>query len=239
MSMTATEIGTAIAGKPDVAECQRLQRELQQRTSWVSARLDAITPSGRPEIVPDPPARQEALLKGTEALLELNRELEQLRVENDQLERLGLLLHEAEERALTAEARRAIPAAIKRLPKLIQRVHDAQASYDDALAELQAALTVCNDFDRLPNRAMPYDDAMLENILKIREAAWTARMLHVTHSVHALDDRDRYPKSWPYLWVRRGDTVRQRLPPKREEWEDWSNSVPGSLRDSRARIGAR
>lgn len=234
-TMTATEIGAAIAKNPSSAECDGLSRELDARNREVKARIEAIAPNDKPER--DPPARREALLTSTEAVLALDRELELLRIELDQIDRLGYLLHEARERALTEEARRDIPIAARKLPKLMDRARQAAAAYDATLAELQAVLDVCREFDRLESREMPYSDDVLRELLEIREAAWRARLVHVPHDVHPHEGRAKHPKSWPLVYAQHGDAIRRRNPPRVEEWEDWHDGgAVGSLRHYRQAV---
>jgi len=200
-NMTATEIGAALARKPSSTECHELVRACEPRRVELRARLSAITPSNMPQIIPDPPAVAEAMLKGPAAVLELNRERELALIELDQLDRLEGLCNAAAQEARMAELRKAIPAAVKSVPALADHVRESLSAFEAAVAALQDALRIVGEFD---NAGVPYpfDDDGLAALLELRNRCWFPAQFEVPHNIPPFIEGDQEIPSVPPTTVK-------------------------------------
>ncbi|MBX5462981.1 MAG: hypothetical protein IRZ28_18070 [Steroidobacteraceae bacterium] len=192
--MNSSEIAAELGRVKTSADARRLYRECEGRIAELNARAAEITPASIPSL-PHPPERQRALLTSPEAIKQLDDELTSISLEVDHLLQLKTLAFEAAERVELDEIRRGIPEARKRLPKLMREVREAMSRYDSALATLDDALNLLCAYDRA-GLEFPLSDEELAEVLRLRDEVWRIRTLNPP----GLDDRERFPLSWPLMF---------------------------------------
>lgn len=203
--MKASEIAAKLAKKPTPAElielvnaCSRRRDEIRTRQSAIGERSSTMGPT---------PERARAVRLGPDAVAALDAEIEALEEEHQYLNALEGQLYEAREAVLTAEARNAIPGAVRDLPGVVGRVHAAAERFDAAIAELNTLVATLSHYERMPDRRMPIGDRELAALLEARDLVWKVRHVAV------LVPPDGYEKSCELYYEKRGaDTTIVRRP---------------------------
>jgi hypothetical protein len=223
MTMDATQIGTRLASKGlTAAECHPLVLACGQRRDAIRERLAAIAPS-RSMHLPQPAERAAALAKSPAAVVDLDREVELLRVEFAQLDHLEGVIHAREVELRLEDLRRAYPQALRAVPRQVEALERAMASFDAAVAALQTTFLTIAERCGLPDgEQLPFDDDALVGLLELRNRVWTPRVISPPHQIpdiarEEIDDRiARFPKSWELVYERRGYAVAVRRPPREQ-----------------------
>lgn len=205
--LTADQIAAALKLDPSVDECHELHLAIDARSAAIRARQMEIGASPDDDSV--------------SRLVELKNESDALDVESAMLNRLGLRLNEARERAYIETAKREIPVAMKRIPAKAQKVRDALAALDAALDALRSDYAIVAEFPRIG--PCPFSDDQLADLLTLRDEVWTVRHCSPPNDippsgrdatttatvppikVPGTDPRADWPRSWPLQYRVRGD----------------------------------
>lgn len=175
-TLTADEIGAELRRNPPLERLVELQRACQPARDAVRARLAAINQSASPHVFPHGDARQQAIAKGVDAVLELDREGERLKAELTILDGgLETLIVEAMEARRAADARAAAPAARRKLPAAIRRADEALTQLDQALAALVELVVPLAKIAGLRGETFPLEDAELVALIQLRDRVWAPR----------------------------------------------------------------
>jgi hypothetical protein len=161
-----------------------------------------------------------ALEAGSEKLKQFDDTSEALSREIDRLHMLEIRANEAREAAITANVRREMPTAIKRLPAAHAKIYEALRQLDDAILANNELFATIGEYRRLENPRPPLDDEQLAACLTVREAIWAPR------TIFSLEppghEREKFPLSWPLAYDTRSaeGIFHRKAPPTRNYMPD-------------------
>lgn len=223
---SSTQLAREFASVDNIAGYTRLMRELGERRTEIESRLRAITPSRSPSLHPHPIAWQKASIDSPAAMKKLTDEAELITIELDHLASLEVEAIAHSDRIQHAERLREGTKALKAVGRKLERLSEAMADYDAALADANATLEAIAGYVAESN-TLPWGDSELANLLRAREAVWSVRTLAVP-VIAEVDDRTKFPESWPLLFEAHshyGDEVaayHHRRPPEPHRFPDAS-----------------
>jgi hypothetical protein len=219
--MNAKEIATALARAKTVDELTKLAAACAPRRQQIDARMVAIgqirQPGGSPfdpEIDSD---RARACLDSPEKIIELDREVELLLAEKEQLDFIEAACVRKSREVEHETARREIPIAAKQLPKAIQKARESLLALNAEIARVTAVVDCLGKYGDLPGYEFPLNDSELLELLKFREEVWRVASVRVLYPLETHPrsfrlfyrptghdsfgprrrDDDRFAREWP------------------------------------------
>lgn len=243
--LNSGEIAAVLRNSPTAARAYEMIGAIVARREYIRAREREITPSTNPEYYAHPAAFVEASLASESAVKALRDERAAISAEIDHLHTLERLAFDAQAAAAKAEVLAGGPRALKGLPKSIGAVRDALTALDVAIERANGTLNAIGSYVA-EGGSFPWDDGQLAELLAVREQLWATRTLSIP-TIADVDDRARFPKSWPLLFAAHGGSpeigiaYHLRMPPQPatfapndERVGDWSMATGDAPRRSAA-----
>lgn len=195
--MDAAAIGAVIRGKAGPLELAAIPRACQARREAIRARQAAIA---SPRVGTPPPERRAAELAGVEAVMRLDAEYKVLEAEFHLLDTLEAEAARAAEELESQRLRKAIPQRLRELPKLLERVREAERSLAAAMSAVAESMDEIGRYERA-GFPFPFSDEELWEVLKLRENLRTNRELAVIPPPPFAGAWREFPRSWPLAYA--------------------------------------
>lgn len=191
--MNSSEITTRLRNAKSAAEIDALMPEFGQRRQEINARLPLIWSYPPGSALEDPPERKQAYLSGIDAVRKLDQEEESLRIE---LRMIDKLEHQATARRRVLrdeEIKVSLPKAVKRLPAAIAAANDALHDLEGALSRLSSVVNEVGAYGEVESLEMPVEDSGLADLLRLRDRIWA---LPETYVLIVPPDPEKFPASF-------------------------------------------